>query len=49
MQRISPADYKAAKEAFVTGLNGGSIWEITLMIWVAPAGLWAHGELKVSI
>lgn len=30
--------YKARKEAFVSGLTGGDIWEINAVTLVAPVG-----------
>jgi hypothetical protein len=40
-------EYKAAKEAFVSNLNGTSIWEIILVTVPLPVGLWAYAEMKV--
>jgi len=46
MPLIDPADYKAAKEAFVSNLNGTSLYEITLVTLPLPLALWAYTELR---
>ncbi len=42
----SPADYKAAKEAFVANLSGTSIQEIILVTLPLPLALWAYTEVR---
>jgi len=46
---VTAAEYKAAKEAFISGLSGGSMMEIVLLILPVPAGLWLHAEVKVRL
>jgi len=46
MPAIQPADYKAAKEAFVSNLNGSGLYEIIKVTIPLPVALWAYTELR---
>jgi phosphatidylinositol glycan class W len=43
---MDPQSYKARKEAFVSNLTGGSIWEINQVTLVAPVRIPSNMEVQ---